>query len=92
MPQGPKSTLLRRATNVTSGPSLITSVTVEVSYDSGTSWTPATVTRSGDHFTATYTTPDPASTDGYVSVRTTATDAAGDTVTQTLIRAYALGS
>jgi hypothetical protein len=73
-------------------PTPITGVTVEVSYDDGQTWAPASVAGSGSQFTATYTTPDPASTNGYVSVRTTATDAAGDAVTQTLIRAYALGT
>jgi hypothetical protein len=91
-PAGPSTLDLAVAPVQGATPSPVTSVTVEVSYNSGLSWTPATVTGSGDHFTATCTTPDPAGTDGYVSVRTTATDAAGDAVTQTLTRAYALGS
>ncbi|MFL6077821.1 MAG: hypothetical protein ACJ73S_31040 [Mycobacteriales bacterium] len=91
-PAGPSTLDVAVAPVQGAAPSAVASVTVEVSYNSGVSWTPATVTGSGNHFTATYTTPDPASTDGYVSVRTTATDAAGDAVTQTLIRAYALGS
>ncbi|MFL6077819.1 MAG: hypothetical protein ACJ73S_31030 [Mycobacteriales bacterium] len=91
-PAGPSTLGLTVAPPEGAAAETVTAVTVEVSYDDGQTWTPATVTGSGSQFTATYTTPDPAGTDGYVSVRTTATDAAGDSVTQTLIRAYALGS
>lgn len=66
----------------------ITTATVEVSVDDGATWTPATLTGSDGRYTAAFTTP----TDGFVSTRVTATDAAGNTVTQTVIRAYAIGA
>jgi hypothetical protein len=63
---------------------------MDVSYDGGKTWQPATLTGSGDHWTAHYTHPSLAATDGYVAIRATAKDAAGDTVTQTVLKAYAL--
>jgi hypothetical protein len=71
-------------------PSPITAASMDVSYDGGRTWQPATLTGSGDHWTAHYTHPSLAATDGYVAIRATAKDAAGDTVTQTVLKAYAL--
>jgi hypothetical protein len=62
-------------------------VTLEVSYDDGTTWHPALVRGSGNHRVATVRQP---SATGYASLRVRAGDTAGDTVTQTVIRAYAL--
>jgi hypothetical protein len=56
---------------------------VEVSYDDGATWSAATV-RDGS---ALVTHPGAA---GFVSLRATATDTAGNTVRQTVIRAYAI--
>jgi hypothetical protein len=59
------------------------SLAVEVSYDDGATWAPAPVAAGQ----ATLTHP---ARDGYVSLRATAVDSAGNTVTQTVIRAYKL--
>jgi hypothetical protein len=64
----------------------ITSLAVKVSYDDGATWKAATVTRDGDHWKVTVTHP----ASGYVSLRAQAADAAGNTVDQTVIRAYQL--
>jgi len=58
-------------------------LTVEVSYDDGVTWASAPVSAGQ----ATVTHP---ARDGYVSLRATAVDSAGNTVTQTVIRAYKL--
>ena len=67
--------------STTAGRSSGANLQVEVSYDDGGTWTPAEV-RDGsvvlDH-------PDG---EGFVSLRATATDTAGNTVEQTVIRAY----
>lgn len=68
--------------------------TVSVSYDGGKTWSdplPATG-QGGGKFTATITHPALADTDGFVSLRVQAHDDAGNSVDQTLIRAYALTS
>jgi hypothetical protein len=66
----------------------ITHAAVQVSFDDGTTWSPATATSlGGGVFRVTVTQPD---TSGYVSVRVSLTDAAGDKLRQTIIRAYAL--
>ncbi|HEY1176490.1 MAG TPA: hypothetical protein VGF17_10055 [Phytomonospora sp.] len=63
-------------------------LTFEVSYDDGVTWTSVAVDRDGDHATATLHHPAGAS---FVSVRTTATDDLGSAITQTTVRSYALG-
>ena len=62
-------------------------VTVEVSYDGGRSWTKAKVRQQGKGWTAQLRHPRGAE---YVSLRATATDSAGNTVTQRVIQAYRL--
>ncbi|MEV6691606.1 S8 family serine peptidase [Micromonospora sp. NPDC051196] len=62
-----------------------TSVTVRVSHDDGTTWQPATVTRTGaGTFRATVAHP---ATPGYVSVQVRATGPTA-TLTETVVRAY----
>ncbi|MEH1129295.1 S8 family serine peptidase [Micromonospora sp. CPCC 206061] len=68
--------------------SALQSLTVNVSYDDGVTWQPATVSGSGDARTVTVTHP---AGDGFVSLRSQAQDAGGNTVDQTIIRAYRLG-
>ena len=64
------------------------SLTVEVGSDDGRTWQRVPVTGSGDHWTAQV----PAfQKPGYVSLRTTAVDALGEQVTQTIVRAYRIG-
>jgi hypothetical protein len=65
----------------------VTGATVEVSFDDGTTWTTAALTGGGGRYTAAFAAP----AGGFVSTRVTATDAAGDTVGQTVLRAYAVG-
>ncbi|WP_328470674.1 S8 family serine peptidase [Actinoplanes sp. NBC_00393] len=65
----------------------VRSVRVEVSYDDGKTWRAAPVTGTGDKRVATVQHPRGA---GFVSLRTAAADTDGNTVTQTVIRAYAL--
>ncbi|MEE6260204.1 molybdopterin-binding protein [Plantactinospora sonchi] len=63
------------------------SLTVDVSYDDGRTWRPARVTGTGPNRIAVLTHPTGA---GFVSLRASATDTAGNTVRQTTIRAYRL--
>jgi hypothetical protein len=78
--------------HVPGGPSpRVVSATVEVSYNGGKTWLPARVTDLGNgHFRVSYPAPARKTTDGYVALRTTAVDAAGGRLLQTLFRAYAL--
>ncbi|MEU4570966.1 S8 family serine peptidase [Nonomuraea sp. NPDC023979] len=66
----------------------VSSVRLEASADDGKTWRPAPVrvTRSG--WTARLSNP---ATPGHVSLRATVKDRAGNAVTQTVIRAYAVG-
>ena len=66
----------------------VRSVTVEVSYDEGATWRRATVTPRGDRFDVRI--PAGGTAGGYASLRARATDTAGNTVTETVVRAYAL--
>jgi subtilisin family serine protease len=61
--------------------------TVEVSYDDGVTWQPATVNRHRGEWKATVQHPSDAE---FVSLRSTIADPAGNTQHQTIIRAYAL--
>lgn len=63
---------------------------LEVSFDDGASWQAVqSVRQKGDgHFSVTMRHP---ATPGYVSLRAGATDANGNTVKQTIIRAYRIG-
>jgi hypothetical protein len=62
-------------------------LTVEVSYDNGRTWRKARLTGTGNNRVAHLRHPRGA---GYVSLRAGATDAAGNTVRQTVLRAYRL--
>ena len=74
-----------RSTDQGTGP--VETLTVDVSYDDGATWQPARLTgRGGDRMAWVNHPPG----DGYVSLRARATDAAGNTVEQTIIHAYAL--
>ncbi len=68
----------------------ITGATVAVSFDNGTTWQPASVSRRrAGNFRAVFTAPPlgPGTT-GYVTLRVTARDAAGSAITETITRAY----
>lgn len=68
-----------------SGTDAVRAVTVDVSYDDGATWRRVPVQRSGSTGTAMIEHPRAA---GFVSLRAASTDAAGNTVQQTIIRAY----
>ncbi len=57
-----------------------------MSYDDGATWAPATVARDGAKWSVSVLHPE----SGFVSLRAKASDAQGNTVEQTVIRAYAL--
>ncbi|WP_198044218.1 S8 family peptidase [Actinoalloteichus sp. GBA129-24] len=64
-----------------------TELTLEVSYDDGATWTAVEVTSTEDGATALLTHP---AEDGFVSLRASAADAAGNTVEQTMLRSYGI--
>jgi hypothetical protein len=67
----------------------ITNASVDVSFDDGLTWTAAGVTAGGaGQFDAVFTAP----ASGFVSTRVRATDASGNGITQTVIRAYSIGA
>ncbi|WP_460793057.1 hypothetical protein, partial [Micromonospora sonneratiae] len=65
----------------------VRSLTVEVSYDDGTTWQKAKVRSTGRGWVAGVKHPGQP---GYVSLRAKAVDSAGNTVTQSVVRAYRL--
>jgi hypothetical protein len=69
-------------------PGSVRTVTVDVSYDDGATWQRASVERRGS--TGVVRLRHPAAA-GFVSLRASATDSAGNSVTHTVIRAYRLG-
>jgi subtilisin family serine protease len=69
------------------GPARITSLTVDVSYDDGTTWRPADVRRDGDRWTVSVRHPG----NGYVSLRSSTADSDGNRLAQTILRAYQIG-
>jgi hypothetical protein len=69
----------------------VTTLRTAYSTDDGVTWRDAVASSRGDgRWTVTVLHPTPAGTNGYVSLRTTARDSAGNTVTSTVLRAYAL--
>jgi len=66
----------------------VKSATVSVSYDDGATWVAVPTTEHHGQFTATVR--QPAGTSGFVSLRATAMDTKGNTVTTTVYQAYAL--
>ena len=76
---------------ITTAAAPVSSARVQVSYDDGATWTDAPVQAiGGERFAATYRQPEASTTTGYVSLRVEATDGDGNSVDQTLIRAYRL--
>ncbi|KJK41902.1 hypothetical protein UK23_39835 [Lentzea aerocolonigenes] len=66
----------------------VSSFEFSVSYDDGKTWHPTPVTPSGEAYTAQLTHP---AGNGFVSLRTAAEDASGNSVRQTVLRAYQFG-
>ncbi|MDG4796817.1 S8 family serine peptidase [Micromonospora sp. WMMD1082] len=81
---GPLSIPLTFAQQETAG--RVRSATVSVSYDDGRTWAPAPVTTRAGAYTASVRHPKGRS--GFVSLRATAVDTAGNRVTTTVYRAY----
>ncbi|WRZ94414.1 hypothetical protein OHB54_38420 [Streptomyces sp. NBC_01007] len=75
-----------------SKPPTVTKVRVEASVDDGRTWRPAITGRAGGQntFTALIKHPERDEAPGGVALRITATDSAGDTVKQTIPKAYRL--
>ncbi|MEU4248882.1 hypothetical protein AB0F15_15875 [Amycolatopsis sp. NPDC026612] len=71
----------------TGGQAAVTEPVVQVSYDDGTTWRPAPLLPAGDHWLARLWHP---AVGGFVSFKATAADRNGNTVDQTIIRAYRL--
>lgn len=69
------------------GPATVSAVAVEFSTDDGATWRQATVSGAGDRWLAQVDNP----ADGFVSLRTKASDTDGNTLDQTVIRAYQVG-
>jgi hypothetical protein len=67
----------------------VTDLQLEVSYDDGQTWQQAPVAFLGDRGVALLFHP---TTPGFVSLRTSAQDAAGNSVTHTITRAYKIGT
>jgi hypothetical protein len=65
----------------------ITSATVSVSFDNGTTWHPAAVVGFAGHYVALWRNP---ASGGSPELRVTATDASGDAITQTITNAYTI--
>ncbi|MEU1967709.1 S8 family serine peptidase [Micromonospora sediminicola] len=65
----------------------VAALTVDVSYDGGKTWRKAALKKQGGGWTATVRHP---AGPGYVSLRASARDDAGNTVTQQIIQAYRL--
>ena len=69
--------------------SRITSASVSVSFDGGTTWVPAKVSGTNGHYVATWANPaSAAGTDPML--RVSAADASGDTISQTVTNAYTI--
>ncbi|MEU9294863.1 S8 family peptidase [Streptomyces sp. NPDC048266] len=67
-------------------PAALTSAKLSYSYDGGTTWTEARVSQHGGHWTATVN--HAGATGEPVTLKTELTDANGNSVTQTVVRAY----
>ncbi|MEC3982480.1 hypothetical protein, partial [Amycolatopsis sp. H20-H5] len=65
----------------------VTALSVEISYDDGVTWQPVELTPDGPQWTAKVRHP----ASGFASLRAKATDGLGNTVSQTITRAYQIG-
>jgi hypothetical protein len=87
-PAGPQRVHLTVGQLQAAAASAITKASVSVSFDGGTTWHAATLTGTGGSYTASFTAPAGAK----VSLRTSAADADGGTVTETITSAYQIAS
>jgi hypothetical protein len=78
-------------THLANAPIRVKSVSLDLSYDGGKTWSPATVTKQKHgHYSVAFTVPDKSQTDGYGAVRLVAKDARGGALNQTIIKAFAI--
>lgn len=71
----------------------VTKLTVQVSFNGGSSWLKAALTPLGSgQYTVSFTVPATAKTDGFGAIRLSATDAYGGTLTQTIQHAFAVAA
>jgi hypothetical protein len=87
-PAGPQQVHLTVGHLQAAKASKVTKASVSVSFDGGTTWHRAGLTGTGGSYTASFTAPAGAK----VSLRTTAADAAGGTVAETITNAYQIAS
>jgi hypothetical protein len=72
-------------------PATVGDLSVDVSFDDGASWLPATVTAFGaGRFRASFSQPALVDTSGFASLRVSVADSGGSRLEQTIIRAYPL--
>ncbi|WP_084517248.1 S8 family serine peptidase [Microtetraspora niveoalba] len=74
--------------NPDASPTAVKSIRLQMSADDGATWRDIRIKANGSGWTAQLTNPRTA---GFVSLRATSTDTAGNTVSQTIHRAYAIG-
>ena len=86
-PAGKPFTLTMAVETMDSAPLPATVATLQVSYDAGATWQPLELAAKGTEWTATVRHPD---RPGFVALRATAQDRAGNRVEQTVHRAYGL--
>jgi hypothetical protein len=68
----------------------ISRASVAVSYNDGVTWTDAPVTGVDGSYQATFSVPAQSQTNGFMAVKVSASDTAGNTIEQTVLRAYAI--
>ena len=88
VPAGPEVVNLTVGHLQLARPAAITKAAMSVSFDGGKTWHPAQVTGSDGSYQAAFTAPAGA----YVMTRTSAQDAAGGTVSETITRAFGVAS
>jgi hypothetical protein len=89
--RGPHEVVLTVAHPAGAEPIPVDEVALEVSYDDGASWQRVRNLRERDGGRYVATLYDRSAAGGFLSLRVTASDAAGNAVEQEIIRAYALG-
>ncbi len=87
-PPGPQTVTLNAGHMALTAGAKVTEATVQVSFDDGSTWQPATVTGGNGRYQATFTAP----AGSYVTLKVVADDAAGGQIAETITRAYATGS
>lgn len=88
--QAPAAGTTKLALRVVAAPNSgfrLKTLTVQASSDGGKTWHAVTVVRQGGHWLATVHDPSA----GYVALRSTVTDTAGNSTVQTIYQAYAIG-